>query len=79
MITSLVMYSFERDTNVHNYLTIALAIFGNLIAILPKACIDLLDISLSTSVTYSPSSFSISPKLISLAISDKIDNLRNLL
>jgi len=31
------MYSFERDTNVHNYLTIALAIDGNLIAILPKA------------------------------------------
>jgi hypothetical protein len=30
-------------------------------------------------VTYSPNSFSISPKLISLAISDKMDNLRNLL
>jgi hypothetical protein len=79
MITSLVMYSFERVTNVDNYFTIALAMFGRRMAIVPNAYIDLLESSLSTSVTYSPSSFNISPRFDSEATSDRIYNLSCLL
>ena len=37
MMTSFVMYYFESDTNVDNYLTIAFAMAGNLIAMSPRA------------------------------------------
>ena len=52
IITSLVMYSFCNEMNEINHLTIALAISGNLTAIIPNAYIDFFDNSESTSVTY---------------------------
>ena len=69
-----------------NHLTIALAISGNLTAIIPNAYIDFFDNSESTSVTYlwlnyiySPSSFNISPRLLSEAIRANISSFKNLL
>jgi hypothetical protein len=46
------MYSFCKEINEISHLTIALAISGNLTAIIPNAYIDFFDNSESTSVTY---------------------------